>query len=73
MNSIEQIEKLILRFPAIAEDTGSVSGFWAYIEAYMEAIRANAELEGTLDEIEVRYEDLVEMANTAGLVKSDLD
>lgn len=29
MNNVEQIENLILRFPKIARETGSVAGFWA--------------------------------------------
>lgn len=38
----------------------------------MDAIRASAESEGALEEIEVRYEDLVEMANDAGLLRSEV-
>ena len=73
MSSIELIESLISRFPAVAREAGSVAVFWERIDSAMEAIWAAAAAEGTTVEIEVRYVDLVEMVNDAGLLQSDCD
>lgn len=64
---------MILRFPTIARETGGVAGFWDHIEGAMEGIRASAESEGAVEDVEARDEDLVEMANDAGLVRSEVD
>ncbi len=49
MNSVEQAENLILRFPAIARETGSVAAFSGpTLRPPLEAICASAESEGTM-------------------------
>lgn len=67
MNSVEQLERLIQRFPAIARDAETVEAFWRRIDNAMELVWDCVQDEAERNEVEVRYEDLVEMANVLGL------
>lgn len=73
MNSIEQVERLIQRLPTIACGTTSAMAFWQRVDGAMELVWDCVNTDAERTETEVRYLDLVEMANRLGVPYPDAD
>lgn len=69
MNSVEQLERLIQRLPAIASDNETVETFWGRIDNAMELVWDCVKDDTERREVEARYQDLVAMAELLGLTQ----
>lgn len=71
MNCIDRMEGLILRLPVIVETSESIADFWRRVDGSMGPILESVGSEAERIEVNIRYEDLVEMANALGMIRAD--